>query len=69
MSKKERLGYFPPPPVPTPQQLENSIRALIPFNPGDNPADRRIKRYRAEIPEAKKREDKWREAVERIKKI
>jgi len=65
MSKKERFSYFPPPPVPTPQQLENSIRALIPLNPGDP----RIKRYQSEMPEAKERVSKWRDTVERIKKI
>jgi hypothetical protein len=51
--------------VPTPQQLENSIRALIPLNPGDP----RIKRYQSEMPEAKERVSNWRDVVERIKKI
>ena len=65
MSKVELMGLLPRQPIPTPEQLENSIKAIKASHSGDG----RVERYQSLIPEAQMRETEWKIQVKRIKGI
>lgn len=63
MSKLEILSYLTPQPIPTPRQLENSIKAI------GSSTDARTKRYKDMKDQARSNEADWKVQVRTIRQV
>lgn len=62
---KEKVPFYKVPPVPSPDQLRNSIEKLEEMQ-GNNPPDKRVARYQRMLPEAEDRRAGWEADKKRI---